>query len=354
MNKAIPEQFKQLLASKAEAVYRYMVLDHTGNWAMDMNAWDWVPGVGAASILTYYKATGNEAVKYQLLDWVDRNKSKAFQVRVVNSMAPFAIFPDLHRLTGERLYRDQAIEIADWMVEQAPRAGEGAFEHTFTEADASYPKQIWADTIYMAVLFLSRIASLTGNKTYAYEALHQLDVHFKALQDPETGVLYHGWDTVNRNHMSGAKWARANAWVALAAPLIIEQVRDVVRVPQEIIDAYGKLMRGLISFRAADGLWHTVLDRPDFYKEASGSAGIAAGLYHGVRVGCLEPAAADGNPQTLKSLLSLIVLSGAVRQVSTGTPVMPTVDAYNRIELTPTLYGQGLMLELLSAYLSDV
>ncbi|MNJ02729.1 hypothetical protein D3C73_1627860 [compost metagenome] len=32
--------------------------------------------------------------------------------------------------------------------------------------------------------------------------------------------------------------------------------------------------------------------------------------------------------------------------VSGGTPVMPTADAYNTIEVYPTLYGQGLVMQL--------
>ncbi|MED4955291.1 glycoside hydrolase family 88 protein, partial [Paenibacillus macerans] len=39
---------------------------------------------------------------------------------------------------------------------------------------------------------------------------------------------------------------------------------------------------------AEDGLWHTVLDQNDFYKESSASAGIACGFVKAVKSGLLD------------------------------------------------------------------
>jgi unsaturated rhamnogalacturonyl hydrolase len=52
------------------------------------------------------------------------------------------------------------------MLTEAPRTREGAFEHNVTE-NASFPELVWADTIFMAVLFLARLARLTGEAAYA-------------------------------------------------------------------------------------------------------------------------------------------------------------------------------------------
>ena len=44
------------------------------------------------------------------------------------------------------------------------------------------------------------------------DALNQYYWHIKYLQDPESGLYYHGYNNITGDHMSGIKWGRANAW----------------------------------------------------------------------------------------------------------------------------------------------
>lgn len=333
-----------------QKVYRYTVSSDSDTWGMDLNRWDWTPGVGVISILHYYEATGNLDAFSFLEKWVERNKEQAAHAKVINSMAPYAIFPDLYRRTNNPYYLDAAVKIGDWMLDEAPRTREGAFEHTVTEK-ASFPEQVWADTIFMAVLFLARLASLTGREDYAKEALLQTVIHFNLLQDPESGVLYHGWNCLERNHMSAARWTRANAWVVIGFPLIVKELEQVVAIPAALVQQYRALVDGVLEFRSANGLWNTVMDQPDFYQETSGSAGIAAGILCSVRLGLLDASYADKLSTTCEGILNRIDEDGLVLGVSGGTPIMKTIEAYNRIPVIPTLYGQGLTLFLLSEML---
>jgi unsaturated rhamnogalacturonyl hydrolase len=100
----------------------------------------------------------------------------------------------------------------------------------------------------------------------------------------------------------------------------------------------------------ASGLWPTVLDRPGYYEETSGSTGIAYGLYKATRMGLLPDskqamACAD---RATAAVISKIGVNGAVDGVSGGTPVLDSVEAYNEVPIFPTLYGQGLTLLLLT------
>ncbi|MDQ6420164.1 glycoside hydrolase family 88 protein [Paenibacillus sp. LHD-117] len=332
---------------QADRVYRFMTAGRYREWGMDIDHWDWVPGVGVISIMEYGILTRHEPAIAYVSDWVERNGEKAARKRVINSMAPFAVFPDLYRHSGNRSYDEQSSAVARWMLEEAPRTREGAFEHTVTEP-ASFPEQVWADTAFMAVVFLARFAGLSGDRKVAEEALAQSLVHLRLLQDDDTGVLFHGWDCGSGNHMSAARWTRANAWVALAIPEIAMNIGGLVEIPEEFRERYGRLAAGLRSYQSADGLWHTVLDRPGFYKETSGSAGIACGFLKGVRAGLLEASYLQAGARTVEGLLPFITSEGEVTSVSGGTPVMPSIEAYNTIPLIPTLYGQGLTLMLLA------
>lgn len=314
---------------------------------MDIDHWDWVPGVGVISLLEYGTATGKEEVTDYLLHWVNRNKQKAEGARVINSLAPYALFPELYRLTGDPWLLSQAQEVAAWMLGTAPRTREGALEHTVTEA-VEFPEQVWADTVYMAVLFLARLASLTGDRELAAAAVQQTLLHLRLLQDPETGLLFHGWNSRAGSHMSAARWARANAWVALAVPEIVAGTVSLTAIPQELYSRYRRLASALRQAQGASGLWHTVLDQPDDYEETSASAGIACGFLKAVKSGLLEDAYLESAEAALVGILPLIHEDGEVQGVSGGTPVMPSIAAYNTIERYPALYGQGLVMQLLT------
>ncbi|WP_019914189.1 glycoside hydrolase family 88/105 protein [Paenibacillus sp. HW567] len=339
---------RRMLEERLDLLFQYMIAQrHQGNWGMDIGHWDWVPGVGLISLLEYGAVSGQGKVVDYLLRWVNRNKHKAEGVKVINSLAPFALFPELYRLTGDRWLLQKAVSTADWMLSAAPKTREGALEHTVTE-NVDFPEQVWADTVYMAGLFLARLAGLTREARLADAALEQTLLHLRLLQDPATGLLFHGWNSREGNHMSAVRWARANAWITLAVPQIVTELQGVTEVPDELYSRYASLAAGLQSNQAANGLWHTVLDRPDFVQETSGSAGIACGFIKGVKCGMLEPSYLDNAELTVKAILPLIAADGEVSGVSGGTPVMPSAEAYNEIAVYPTLYGQGLVMQLLT------
>lgn len=339
-----------MAGSDAEKVWRQMIQDHAGNWGMDIDHWDWVPGVGVIALLEYYEATREEQVLSYLQDWVKRNEAKAKGEAVINAIAPFAIFPALYRLTGDAKFKDEAVRVAEWLLHEAPRTREEAFEHTVTE-NVAFSEQVWADTVFMAVLFLARTAGLLGSQAYAREALKQVLIHLRLLQDPQTGVLFHGWNCASGDHMSGARWTRANAWIAAGVPMIVAEIDGLIDIPQELKERYGRLMSGLLAYQQEDGLWSTVMDRPDFYREVSGSAGIAYGLLKAVELKLIVDgeACAGGAERAYRAIVPYITAEGLVTGVSGGTPVMPTIEAYQKdVSTYPTLYGQGLVLMLLA------
>jgi len=351
----------------ANRVYRYLMFSGAeswgghewADWAMNRDRWDWNPGVGVIAAADYGAVDGGNDGVRDVEAWVERNLEGSETVKVVNSLAPFAVFPWLYRLTGKEFYKEKAEEIAIWLVEQAPRTREGAFEHTVTE-NAAFREQVWADTVFMAVLFLARTARLTSIKRLADEALRQTLLHLRALQDEETGLLFHGWNGASGDWMSAARWNRANAWNALAVPMIAGEAGELsgdAEGLRELRERYGRLAGALVRCQNASGLWPTVLDRPAFYEETSGSAGIACGLLMAARAGWLPPELAEASTacadRAVGAVLGQVRADGAVLGVSGGTPVLESVEAYGAVPVFPTLYGQGLALMLLAEALRE-
>lgn len=352
---------KTSLLETAERVYQYMIREHIASpdllnefdvnsvaWGMDINDWEWNPGVGVNAISAYYDFCKRREVLDYLTEWIARNKHKAAKFQHVNKMVPFAIFPDMYRRTGDRYYFDTAIEYGHWILENSVRTLTGAFQH-----GGDLTEQIWADTIFMVVLFLARLGRLTGDRALAQQAAQQLLLHLQYLQDPETGVLFHGYFCQDQNHKSGARWTRGNAWITIGTPLILAEIGEMISIPSEITQRYQRLVAGLQKYQAGNGLWHTVMDRPDFYQETSGSAGIACGILKSIRQGILAPSCMPAVEKALDGVLQKIDADGAVIGVSGGTPIMNTIKEYDRLSRYPTLYGQGLTLMLLTEYLAQ-
>jgi unsaturated rhamnogalacturonyl hydrolase len=349
-----------LAQEKAHQVYEYMrrgtaglvretanEVDHDpASWGMDIDDWDWNAGVGLVAISDYYEKTQDARVVQYLKDWISKNKQQCAKKDHVNYLTPLAIYPDMYLRTKDAYYRDIAVDYADWVMASAGRSKDGVFFH-----GASVSNEVWADTVFMALVFLSRTAKLTGNQKMAAEVLKQLLAHLQLLQDEQTRVLFHGYHCLENHHMSGALWSRGNSWIVIGAPIIIETVQELAQVPQEIYDRYKKLVNGILTYQAQNGLWHTVMTRPDFYQETSGSAGFSAGIMKSVRLGILESDYKAKALHAMEGVIGKIDAEGAVQGVSGGTPIMPSIDAYGKLTCYPTLYGQGLTLLMLDEYI---
>jgi unsaturated rhamnogalacturonyl hydrolase len=350
----------QLAQEKAHQVYEYMKRGNAGlkqetadavdrnpaSWGMDIDDWDWNAGVGLIAISDYCEKTNNPEVLQFLKSWVARNMHQCAKRDYVNFLAPLAIYPDMFERTDEPYYKDVAVEYADWVMTNAARSKDGVFYH-----GASVSGEVWADTVFMALIFLSCTARLTRNLAIGNQVTKQLLSHLQLLQDDRTGALYHGYHVVEDHHMSGALWARGNSWVVIGTPMIVEILHGLVQVPEEIKTRYKKLVNGILRFQADNGLWHTVMDRRDFYQETSGSAGYAAGIMKAVRLRLLDPGTMSNALKACEGVIGKINAEGAVEGVSGGTPIMPTIDAYGQLTRYPTLYGQGLTLLMLSEYI---
>ena len=203
----------------------------------------------------------------------------------------------------------------------------------------------------MVVLFLARLARLTENQALAEEAAHQLLLHLQYLQDPETGVLFHGYFCDEKSHKSSARWTRGNGWITLGTPLILAEVKGMIDVPAEIGERYRRLVDGLVKFQAANGLWHTVMDQPTFYQETSGSAGIACGILKSIHQGLPDAGYLPVVEKAIGGVLGTITPEGCITGVSGGTPDHAHHRRIQQPSRYPTLYGQGLSLQLLAEYI---
>ena len=295
-----------------------------GDWAMNINAFDWVPGVGLCGVYGAYEATGDRKYLDFLTDWADEFLMHAYDMQTVNSTAPLFTVRRLYNLCGNEKYLKVCRDIAEYLVTKAPKTTYGGLEHTVTENVPGFENQVWADTLFMAGLFLLEMQE----DRYVDFALDQLFVHHKYLADKD-GLYFHGYN--GTDHMSAVKWGRANAWIIYSSAYFLEKTGD-----KRIFELVKRHTDALLRVRRADGGSGTVLDADESYTELSATGGIIAGINKAARLGTVDVQCDAG------IILDNITPAGELSGVSTGTPVMPDKAAYMQIPTCPTLYGQAL------------
>ncbi len=295
-----------------------------GDWAMNINAFDWVPGVGLCGVYGAYEATGDRKYLDFLTDWADEFLMHAYDMQTVNSTAPLFTVRRLYNLCGNEKYLKVCRDIAEYLVTKAPKTTYGGLEHTVTENVPGFENQVWADTLFMAGLFLLEMQE----DRYVDFALDQLFVHHKYLADKD-GLYFHGYN--GTDHMSAVKWGRANAWIIYSSAYFLEKTGD-----RRIFELVKRHTDALLRVRRADGGYGTVLDADESYTELSATGGIIAGINKAARLGTVDVQCDAG------IILDNITPAGELSGVSTGTPVMPDKAAYMQIPTCPTLYGQAL------------
>jgi len=316
------------------------VVDRT--FRMDFN-WDWPAGVAFYGVCEAYEATGNESYLNRVKAWVDENMGDGLPRLSVNAVSVGHSLLTLYQATSDEKYLAVAQQMADFLLHEAERFGDGILQHTVNSETYTFPEQAWVDTMFMAGYYLLRIGALLGREDYFEDGLRQYHGHEDVLQDTVTNLYYHGWDNLAKNHMSGIFWARGNSWAAVTMARALDLV-PVTHPSFMVID--GSLrdqLAALVRLQDESGLWHTVLDDPTSPLETSGSAGIAAALLSRGRLYNKYV------QRSIGGILARITEDGTVTGVSAGTAVMKDAEGYKRV---PTKriqgWGQGLALMFLS------
>jgi rhamnogalacturonyl hydrolase YesR len=106
------------------------------------------------------------------------------------------------------------------------------------------------------------------------------------------------------------------------------------------------MMAALLANQAEDGMWRQLIDRPDAWKETSGTAMFGYAMAVGVRRGILkEPAYAAAYRRAWAALAGYVGADGKLSQVCIGTGQSRDAAYYlGRPTVTGDLHGQAALL----------
>lgn len=311
--------------------------------------WDWPQGVGLYGFVQLQKARGNTDYDGFLIDWVKKNLERGLPSRNINTTAPYLAVFDLTERYDFPQWEELCKTHADWLVHGLPRTRDGGFQHVTTgipdrNSVILNEEQLWDDTLFMAVIFLGKMGARYGNQEWIDESVHQFLVHIEYLYERSAGLLYHGWTFKGNHNFGKVFWNRGNSWFTYGCVAYLEAMGDRIPAPVRtyILDVWRHQAEALAKLQNDSGLWPTVLDDPDSYEEASGSAAIAAGILLGVRSGLLDPAYRAVGMKAVEGLIRCIGQDGTVEKVSSGTAMGMDKQHYLDIVIRPMAYGQSL------------
>ena len=257
------------------------VIDRIVHKTMNMDlTWDWPCGVAYYGIAKAWEVTKNEEYLELLKNRVDEYMELGLPPQwTVNTCAMGHCLITLYEATGDEKYWDVAMSKVAYLRKDALRFGDHVLQHTVS-ANNDFPEQAWADTLFMAAFFLLRVGVKLKDEEIIEDALNQYYWHIHYLQNPETGLYYHGYNNITGDHMSGFYWGRANAWAAYTMSQVGAILPEAYLYPKflEVTGSLNEQLAALKLLQTENGLWRTILDDEESYEEVSASAGIAAAM----------------------------------------------------------------------------
>ena len=333
-----------------------------GNIARDfgIEEWDWPQGVGLYGLQKLESYWRDDRSDEFLDNWYQNNIKIGLPSKNVNTTAPFLTLANMLDRLNRPEYEKMCLERAEWLMNGLPKTKENGFQHvTSAIGDRNgvilNEGQLWADTLFMTVLFLNKMGHKYHRQDWIDESIHQFLIHIKYLYDKQTGFFYHGWSFERNDNFGGIFWCRGNSWFTFGVIDFLEMFDGDLDKGTEafLIDTFKAQVDALCRVQLDSGLWPTVLTDPDSYGEVSGTAAIATGILKGIRLGILDDSYQVYADKAIAAICENVAEDGTVLNVSAGTGMGMDAEHYRNIIIAPMAYGQSLALVALCTALDQ-
>jgi unsaturated rhamnogalacturonyl hydrolase len=170
------------------------------------------------------------------------------------------------------------------------------------------------------------------------EAVDQIVVHAKHLQDPHTGLFRHVWHESPDFYPASSYWGRAVGWATAGLIDSIRWLPDDHDAQDQIRDVLRTTCEALLALQDGTGFWHQRLDERQSPLETSGTLMFVYTFKHGLEADVLaDERYADAAQRAIEACQGVVDDEGAVHRVA-----KPPASAF--APLGVTAYGQGWFL----------
>jgi unsaturated rhamnogalacturonyl hydrolase len=287
---------------------------------------------------------------------IDENGNLDRKIEALDYVLPANLLLVLYKETHEERYKIAAEKFRH-VFDTYPRTTDGGFWHATVP---SRQWQLWLDGIYMSQPFLVRYGQMFGDEKYTEdEAVKQLLVYHKHLQDPKKGLLYHAYDESGKQpwadpvtHHSAFFWCRAIGWYGMAIVDILDVLPKDHPGRKDLIKILNRLASDLKKYQdPTTGLWYQVVDQPHTegnWQETSSSSMFTYILDVSVKRGYISKKYKVVAEKGYKGVLSKVSTDANgltnISDICEGTNVGDLDYYFNRKRNTNDFHGLGAFL----------
>ncbi|MHC0443459.1 glycoside hydrolase family 88/105 protein [Flavobacterium sp. 3-210] len=260
--------------------------------------WDYVHGLVLHGFEELYKKNPDPRYPVYVKGYVDalvQNdgtiKSYELDKYNIDMVVSGRLLFNIYETTKEEKYL-KAIQLLRKQLSEQPRTPEGGFWHKNI-----YPNQMWLDGLYMGEPFYAQYTVTFENGKYLDDVAKQFEEIQLHATDPNTGLLYHGWDSSKKmpwaNKETGNSpnfWSRALGWYVMALVDALDYFPKDHPKQKELVSYLNNAASSIAKFQDKSGLWYQVTDKmgkEGNYLEASGSSMFAYAFAKGANKGYL-------------------------------------------------------------------
>ncbi|MEX2647800.1 MAG: glycoside hydrolase family 88 protein [Alphaproteobacteria bacterium] len=212
---------------------------------------------------------------------------------------------------------------------------------------ATRSPELLVDSLYHVPTFLAELATATGDRAWADEAVETWISHVARLRHRQGPLLCHNHDVAS-DRWRGYGWGRGNGWAILGLVDTLGALPARHPGRHALTADLKALARAILPLQDASGFWRTLLHDHEAYLESSTAAFFGASFTKAVRLGLLGPAYARSADLAWRATLSRIDREGGLLGVSGVTWVAsaPTEELalYKSMPTEVNAWGQGAAL----------
>ena len=205
--------------------------------------------------------------------------------------------------------------------------------------------RFWIDDMYMITILQVQAFRATGDTKYLDRASLEMVAYLDKLQQPN-GLFFHAPDVP-------FFWGRGDGWIAAGMAELLRSLPPNQPRRARILEGYRKMMKALLEYQSADGMWRQLIDHPEVWPETSSTGMFTFAMTTGVKNKWLDeetygPAARKG----WIALVGYVDQNSDVTNVCVGTGKKNDLEYYlMRPRHTGDMHGQAPVLWSASALL---
>lgn len=347
---SLPDEIKRV---SGYAMHRREVEAGNLKYAAEAERWSWGGGVLMYGLLRAHEVNEDPRILEFIRHWIDYHYRKGFHLNHTDRIMPAGVVSEMI-LDGDlpEKYRP-VLDLSYEFMTKGRHQAKGCPDENGKRpmVKLAFRGRSWLDDLFMNGQFMARYAMLTKDSKLMHDVGKQILAHIEILQchGGDSKMLNHGqWlGPKGRPFFPSGKvaWARANGWYLSAITDYLALTPNKWTEHRQILVHFQEIMSEVPRYQRADGLFPTVLDRPDSYGEVAATALYVQAAAAGLRQKWLRAEIYyDLVYKGLLAILDNLSPDGQVLQTSGGTPVLPWGKLYERIRIGTYPWGEGTVM----------